>query len=318
MRVLVTGGAGFIGSHVVDRLVEDGHEVAVVDDLSTGREDRIGARVAFYRMSVESAHLAEVFTAFRPEAVIHLAAQSNVPRSLDDPMADARINVLGTVNVLEQCRLYGVRKIVYASSAAVYGQPQYLAIDERHPIQPISFYGISKYTPETYIQAYGQMYGLEYTILRYSNVYGPRQNSGGEGGVVSIFVDKLLRDEAPWIDGDGQQTRDFIYVEDVAAANVAALTVGSGGIFNIGTGQETSIQRLWELLKEMTGTSLKPLCRPPRPGDIRASYFDNTKARRELGWEPRYDLREGLMCTIAYYRDAGRGIVEAASAQERK
>lgn len=303
MKTLVTGGAGFIGSHVVDRLLSNGHQVTIIDDLSTGKAENVAKSASFYRLSILDPNLDIVFRQEKPDMVIHHAAQINVQRSLKDPIHDLRVNVEGTLRLLELSRQYGVHKFIYASSAAVYGNPQYLGIDEAHPISPLSFYGISKYTPEQYIHVYSELYELKYTILRYANVYGIRQDPKGEGGVVSIFVDKVLKGEKPIIYGDGEQTRDFIYVEDVAAANLAALTRGDNEILNIGTGCPTSINELLRLLNELNGTEIQPEYYPERPGDIRHSYLKNDKARKILGWKPKVSLREGLAKTLDYYRN---------------
>lgn len=231
MKVLVTGGAGFIGSHVVDCLIESGHETVVVDNLATGKASHVHPKAKLYVTDIRSKELKEIVETEKPRVVIHQAAQVSVKRSVDEPLWDAEINILGTLNLLECCRAANVEKLIYASSAAVYGDPVYVGVDERHLIQPLSLYGVSKYTPELYIKVYHHLYGLNYTILRYANVYGPRQDSEGEGGVVSIFIDKLLKGEQPIIYGDGEQTRDFVYVTDVAQANVMALTRGDGGVF---------------------------------------------------------------------------------------
>ncbi len=303
MKILVTGGAGFIGSHIVDRLLFIGHDVMVVDDLSTGQARNVAADVSFYEMSILAPELDAVFLHEKPNVVIHQAAQIDVQRSLADPIHDLQTNVEGTLHLLKLSCQHGVKKFIYASSAAVYGNPQYLGIDEAHPIQPMSFYGISKFTPEQYIQVYAQLYGIRYTILRYSNVYGIRQDPKGEGGVVSIFVDKLLRGEQPIIYGDGEQTRDFIYVEDVATANVAALSRGDGEVLNISTGKPTSVNELLRVMNELNGTDIPPLYHSARPGDIRHSYLSNDKARQVLGWRPIVSLRDGLKKTLDYYRD---------------
>ena len=302
MKILVTGGAGFIGSHIVEKLLLNGYHVTVIDDLSTGQVECVAEDATFYHMSILDPGLDAVFLHEKPDVVIHHAAQIDVQRSLKDPVHDLRINVEGTLRLLELCRQYDVRKFIYASSAAVYGNPQYLGIDEAHPIRPISFYGVSKYAPEQYIRIYAELYGLRYTILRYANVYGIRQIPKGEGGVVAIFVDKLVKGEKPIIYGDGEQTRDFIYVEDVAAANVAALTRGDNEILNISTGRPTSVNELLYLLNELNGTEIQPIYQSERPGDIRHSYLKNDKACQVLGWSPKFLLREGLKKTLDYYR----------------
>lgn len=302
MKVLVTGGAGFIGSHVVDLLIENGYEVVIVDNLSTGKEEFINEKAIFYKKDITDDDLYEIFEKEKPDYVIHQAAQIDVQKSIDNPVFDAKVNVLGTVNLLECCRKSGVKKTVYASSAAVYGNPEYLPIDEGHRINPISYYGISKHTPEHYFEVYRQLYDLKYTILRYANVYGIRQDPKGEGGVISIFIDKMLKGEMPVIFGDGNQTRDFVYVKDVAKANLLALEKGDNEIVNISTNKPTSINELVDLMNKIMNTSLEPVYKEPRKGDIVHSYLDNKKALDVLGWKPEYSLEEGLKETIEYYR----------------
>lgn len=303
MKVLVTGGAGFIGSHTVELLQKAGHQVVVVDDLSNGDRCQVPEQATFYQVKVESPQLRQVFEEERPEVVIHLAAQMMVARSILEPLFDAQINIMGTLNVLENCRKYGVRKIVYSSSAAVYGNPQYLGIDEMHPVNPLSFYGITKYTPEAYIQRYAEMYNLSYTILRYANVYGIRQGKSGEGGVIYAFANQILRGKNPVIYGDGRQTRDFVYVEDVAYANLCAIASGDGEILNIGTNQPCSLHDLLALFREIFGGQIKPQYTDERPGDIRHSYLNNEKARLLLGWKPKTSLEQGLRITLHYYQE---------------
>ncbi|HHW58009.1 MAG TPA: SDR family oxidoreductase [Clostridia bacterium] len=302
MKVLVTGGAGFIGSHIVDLLIENGYEVVIVDNLSTGKEEFINKKAVFYKKDITDDDLYEIFEKEKPDYVIHQAAQIDVQRSIDDPVFDAKVNILGTVNLLESCRKSGIKKVIYASSAAVYGNPEYLPIDEGHRINPISSYGISKHTAEHYFEVYSQLYDLKYTILRYANVYGIRQDPKGEGGVISIFTDKMLKGERPVIFGDGNQTRDFVYVKDVAKANLLALERGDNEVVNISTGKPTSINELVEIMNKIMNTSLKPIYTEPRKGDIMHSYLDNKKALDVLGWRPEYSLEDGLKETIEYYK----------------
>lgn len=302
MNVLVTGGAGFIGSHVVDLLVETGCRVSVVDDLSSGRFENINPRVNFYKIDIRDQYLKEALDREKPEAVIHLAAQADVQRSLKDPLSDAEINILGTVNLLSACAGCGAGKVVYASTAAGYGNPCYLPLDVCHPAQPQSPYGVSKYAVEHYLRVFRETCGINYTVLRFANVYGPRQDSSGEGGVVAIFANKLLRGLNPDIYGDGEQTRDFIYVKDVAAASVAALRRGDGGTFNVSTGAGLSVNHLFRELKKITGSLLEPVYRPPRTGDITHSYLASESTCASLDWRPRYTLEEGLRETVGFYR----------------
>lgn len=297
MKVLAIGGAGFIGSHVVDALADKGYETVVVDNLSSGKKDFLNPGAAFYSLNILDAGLGSIFEKERPDAVIHLAAQINVQKSIENSALDAEVNILGTLKILEQCRKYDC-KLIYSSSAAVYGNPVYLPVDERHPVKPLSNYGISKYTPEMYISLYSQQYDLDYTILRYANVYGARQDADGEGGVVSIFIKKMINNEPPVIFGNGEQTRDFIYVEDVAAANLAALETDCRGVFNISSNQEMTINSLVDEINCLLNTKLAPIHKKFRTGDILHSCLNNQLAQKKLRWEPKFSLKEGLKKTI--------------------
>jgi UDP-glucose 4-epimerase len=302
MNILVTGGAGFIGSHIVDLLVEKGCTVSIADNLSTGRAENINPGANFYNIDVRDPGFKEIVAREKPTAIIHLAAQVDVQCSLQDPHKDADINILGSVNLLDACSGCGVGKVVYASTAAVYGSPAYLPVDERHPVAPQSPYGLSKHTVEHYLRLYRDMHGVSFTVLRFANVYGPRQDATGEGGVVAIFIDKLAKGVKPSIFGDGEQTRDFIYVKDVAAASVAALRRGDGGTFNVSTGKGLTVNYLYQALKALTGSTVEPDYQSPRPGDITHSTLSNARACVSLDWRPRYILAEGLRETVDFYR----------------
>lgn len=302
MRVLVTGGAGFIGSHIVDLLITNGHEVTIVDNLSTGNKANVNKKAAFFPVDITSPQLEDVFFKQKPEYVIHQAAQVDVAKSIREPAGDADINILGTIRLLECCRKFSIKKIVYASSSAVYGETNDCSIEETFPLKPISFYGISKLTPELYIQLYNQHYGIPYTILRYGNVYGPRQNPKGEGNVIAIFMHKALNAEQSFIFGSGDQTRDFVYVKDVAAANLLALHHGTNQIINIGLNKKTSINELQRIISKMLPNPLAPAYLPMRQGDIHFSQLNNEKALQCLNWRPRYDLTKGFEETIAFYK----------------
>jgi UDP-glucose 4-epimerase len=299
MNVLVTGGAGFIGSHIVDLLIEADHRVWVVDDLSTGRRENVHAAAAFEELDIATAGLARVFEQARPFAVVHQAAQPSVPRSIQEPLLDARTNIVGTVNLLECCRRFGVQRIVFASSAAVYGKPEQIPLTEGAATRPLSPYGVAKLAAERYLSLFHELFGLEAIVLRYANVYGPRQDAHGEAGVVSIFVNQVLTGDQPVIHGDGGQTRDFVYVADIARANLAALQPeAKSGIYNVGSGTGTSISKLFELVA--TGR-VRPRHGPTRPGDIRHSVLDPSVIEQAFGWRVETRLAEGLAATMTYF-----------------
>ena len=305
MSILVTGGAGFIGSNIVDKLVGRGDKVVIVDNLSTGKKEYINEKAKFYKMNLLDDELEDFFKEEDITHVIHQAAQIDVQKSFENPVFDANNNILGTLNLLNYCAKYDVKKIVYASSAAVYGEPDYLPIDEEHPIKAMSPYGISKHTSEHYIKMYKDAYDLNYTILRYSNAYGPRQDPKGEGGVISIFVDRMIDSKKPIIYGDGEQTRDFIYVADLVSANIAALEKGDNELVNVSCNTRDSINELTEIINNILNSDLSPVYKDPKAGDIKHSELDNTKAEDILEWKPEYNLKEGLIKTINYYTDKG-------------
>lgn len=302
-RVLVTGGAGFIGSHVVDALIEAGHEVSVVDDLSKGRRGNVNPKARFYEIDIRRKELASIFAHERPEYVSHHAAHVDLRRSLEDPLHDASANILGSINVLECCRRYEVSKIIYASSVAIYGEPEHLPCSETHPIQPSSPYGASKYAVEYYLHLYRENFGLDHTILRYSNVYGPRQDPLGEAGVVAVFSLQMLLGEEVTINGSGAQERDFVYVEDCAKANLLSIENGSAEVYNLGTGKGTPINQLFEEMKRLTAYPRHPVHGPPKPGDVFRICLDANKAKKELEWNPTVGFQEGLERTLGYFRE---------------
>lgn len=315
MRVLLSGGAGFIGSHVYDRLVKDGHEVLVIDNLATGRLDNLPTSGKIIIEDISGTSWQQQAHAFDPEAFIHLAAQVSVGRSVSDASQDAMTNINGTIKVLDFCRTVGVRKVVLASSAAVYGQPVSLPINEDHPIGPLSPYGVSKFAAEQYFRLYGHLWAIPYVVLRFSNVYGPRQIPDGESGVVAIFVDALARGEPVVIHGDGSQVRDFIYVEDVAHAVIKSLSVEQSHILNIGTGKSTSIMDLLMILDKKLGRKTTPIHASLREGDIPKSYFDIERAKEVLAWGPHVTFDEGISRTILWELERTRRELVAASVE---
>jgi UDP-glucose 4-epimerase len=306
MKILVTGGAGFIGSHVVDAYVAAGHDVAIVDDLSTGKRENVNPRARLHALDLRDTDLAKVFATEKPDVVCHHAAKASVRESMVEPVLYADVNVSGGVKLLELCRQHHVKKIIYASTGgALYGDPKYLPADEAHPIGPLDPYGVSKVALEFYLPLYLKYHGVVFTILRYANVYGPRQDPYGEAGVVAIFSRRMIAGEQAIINGSGDQERDFVYVGDLARANVLALTKGDGGTFNLGTGVGTSINAIFARLKAITGYTLPDVHGPPKAGEAFKVYLKADKAKRELGWEPTVDLDTGLRLTVDYFRTRG-------------
>jgi UDP-glucose 4-epimerase len=303
MRVLVTGGAGFIASHVVDAYLAAGHEVAVVDDLSGGRRENLNPRARFYQLDVRAAEIDDVLARERPEVLNLHAAQMSVRRSVDDPAFDAQVNVLGLLNLLERGRRHGVRRVLFASSGgAIYGDQETYPAPEQHPTAPLSPYGITKLAGERYLYFYAVEYRIPYVALRYGNVYGPRQDPHGEAGVIAIFSEKLLTGQQPVINGDGAQTRDYVYIEDVVRANVAVLDRDYSGPLNIGTGRETSVNELFRALQAACGTSLPEQHGPAKSGEQRRSVIDPARAAEVLGWRAQTSLADGLRRTLDFFR----------------
>lgn len=298
MKVLVTGGAGFIGSHVVDKLVKERCQVVIIDNLSTGLQENINPAANFVNMDIRDSQIVELFASEKFDSVIHLAAQTMVHKSLEMPDYDCDVNIAGTVNVLEACRKTNVRRIAFSSTAAVYGNVTTLPVVEETSKEPTSFYGLSKLTCENYLSLYNQVYGIEYMVLRYANVYGERQGDGGEGGVISIFARKIHHDQPVVIFGDGSQTRDFIYVGDIANANYQSLlSPHANKVCNIGTQTETSVNTLIEYMGNVAGKTVKKVYKEKREGDIYKSSLSNTKACESLNWQLCMSLMEGLSKT---------------------
>jgi UDP-glucose 4-epimerase len=303
-KIVVTGGAGFIGSHIVDLLVAGGYAVAVIDNLSSGSRNNLNLDAEFYQLDIRSPEVPELLIRLRPKAICHLAAQVSVRFSVEDPELDASINILGSLNLFQSAVKAGVNKIIFSSTGgAIYGEQDYFPAREDHPSRPVSPYGVAKLAVEKYLDYYKQEYGLNYVALRYSNVYGPRQDPHGEAGVVAIFSEKLLGGEQAIINGDGKQTRDFVYVGDVARANLLVLQNHFSGEVNIGTGIETDINTLFDLLRKVIDSPMQEHHGPSKPGEQQRSVIDYSRARQSLGWEPLTPLEQGLERTVNYFRE---------------
>jgi len=309
MKVLVTGGAGFIGSHLADALVARGHDVHVLDDLSGGRRENVPAEASFHGLDLRSDEAASLVREGAFGALFHLAAQMDVRRSVADPRFDADVNVLGFLNLMEAARGGGVKKVVFASTGgAIYGDPDPEVNGggpqpETHPQQPLSPYGITKLVTEKYLHFYETSYGIPYAAMRFGNVYGPRQNPHGEAGVVAIFAERLLEGRQPVINGHGEQTRDYVYVGDVVRAVLAAFDHEGSGVFNVGTGTETSVNELFRTLNELTGGHAEEAHAEGKPGEQQRSVLDVSRAHETLGWRPEVDLEEGLRRTVEWFRE---------------
>ncbi len=303
MKVLVTGGAGFIGSHLVDRLIQEGNQVVVIDDLSTGKRKQVNKKAVLYKIDIRSKRIERIFRKERPLIMVHLAAQMNVRHSTEDPGFDADVNILGTLNLLEQAVKNGVRKVTFASSGgAVYGEQEVFPASEAHRTDPLSPYGISKLAGEKYLAYYANTMGLRSVALRFANVYGPRQDSEGEAGVVAIFSKLMLEGGQPIINGTGKQTRDFVYVDDVVESIMATLGEDVQGTFNVGTGQETTVNECYGILKALTNCSCKDLYGAAKKGEQLRSVLDVTKLKEQFGWDPQVALPEGLKTTVEFFQ----------------
>lgn len=302
MRILLTGGAGFIGSHLAEAFLAAGHDLLIVDNLSTGRREHVPAAAEFVDLDIRDPALEGVFARFRPEVVNHHAAQASVKVSTGDPVTDLSINGGGTAWVATLAARHGARKIIYSSSGGtVYGNPLQLPVDEAHPLAPVSAYGTSKLVGEAYIHLVHRTAGLDYTVFRYGNVFGPRQDPQGEAGVVAIFTGRMLSRQQCTIDGDGEQRKDYLHVSDVARANLLALERGPGLVCNIGTGEGLSVNAIFRALEVATGNAVPPRHGPPRPGDVRDFWLDCRRALSVLGWRPLISFQEGILDTVASF-----------------
>lgn len=306
MKVLVTGGAGFIGSHIADKLIEIGHEVVIVDDLSMGKKGNINPHAKFYNLDVRDlAGLEKLFITEKPDIVNHHAAQSDVTKSMVDPTFDAGVNILGSLNIINLSLKYKVKKIIFASTSVVYPEPEYIPVDEKHTIKPISNYGISKYAVECYLRLYYETYGLNYCAFRYGNVYGPRQDPNGESGVVAIFAKQMFSGVQPTIFGNGKKTRDYVYIDDVVNANIIAIKQFSGGdMFNISCEIETTDFEVFDAVRKSAGKNIEPTYKKKRPGELDRGCLANKKAKSVLGWMPKVTFEAGIPLTVKSYRDS--------------
>lgn len=306
MKIIITGGAGFIGSNVADQYIKDGHEVVIIDNLQTGKKENINPKAVFYNIDIrDSVKIREIFQKIKPDILNHHAAQLDVRKSVKDPLFDAGINIIGLLNLLEAGKETGVKKVIFASSGGVvYGDAKMLPTPESYcPLRPISPYGVTKLSCEHYLYYYYQTYHIGYVALRYANIYGPRQDPFGEAGVVAIFTKKLLKRENPIINGDGKQTRDYVYVADVVRANLMCLKTSCIGELNISTGIETSVNEIFHLLAKLTNSRVTEKHGAPKLGEQKRSILDNSLAFTKLGWKPRFNLTEGMKLTVEYFKN---------------
>ncbi len=303
MNILVTGGAGFIGSQIADAYIEEGHNVIIADNMSTGVKEYINPKAKFYEMDVRDENLSHIFKENKIDVVNHHAAQIDLRKSVEEPKFDIEVNVIGSVNLLQNAKNHGVKKFIFASTGgAIYGEHDYFPADEEHPTRPYAPYGINKLSVEKYLFYYNYVYGLNYCVLRYANVYGPRQNSHGECGVIAIFTDKILHGTEPLINGDGEQTRDYVYAGDVVRANVLALKTTEPKTYNVATSEETTVNYIFNKLNHFAGTSFKENHGPEKKGEQRRSVLSYEKIKKELGWEPKVHIEEGIKRTVDFFK----------------
>ncbi|MEQ9103597.1 MAG: NAD-dependent epimerase/dehydratase family protein [Rhodothermales bacterium] len=304
MTILVTGGAGFIGSHVAEALLGRGHDVHILDDLSGGKRENVPSGATFHEMDIRSADVQDLWNTHRFSVMYHLAAQMDVRKSVADPRFDADVNIGGFLNLMEAGRQNGLKKVVFSSTGgAIYGEPDHVPQDESHALQPLSPYGITKLCTEKYLYFYQQTYGVDFVALRYGNVYGPRQNPHGEAGVVAIFAERMLDGVQPIINGDGGQTRDYVHVFDVVRANLAALEHAGSGIFNIGTAVETDVNALFRIIRDTVAPDMEEQHGPAKPGEQLRSVLSWALAHQELGWRPEISVEAGMKATAEWFRD---------------
>ena len=303
-KILATGGAGFIGSHLTDKLIEQGHDVVVIDNLSTGKKENLNNQAKFYQVDICSPEISQIFEQEKPEIVFHFAAQIDIRKSVKDPIEDAKINILGSLNLIQNCQKIGVKRFIFASSGgSIYGDTDIIPTPENHLENPESPYGICKLTIEKYLHFYKQTFGLNYTTLRLANIYGPRQNSKGEAGVIAIFCDKMLNNKEVVINGDGEQTRDFVFVKDVVNAALLSMEKKKNGIYNIATSKETNINEIFKRVKQLIGSNCEEKHAPAKSGEQKTSCLDYSKAKQEINWEPEYNLEKGLEKTINWFKE---------------
>lgn len=303
MKIMLTGGAGFIGSHIADLIIKEGHRVIIIDNLSNGKKANLNPAASFYHLDIRDQSLEEVFAQEKPDVLNHHAAQVSVRDSVADPIDDLEINIRGTVHLLELSRKYGVKKVIFASSGgAIYGEQDYFPADEKHPLRPLSPYGVAKLAGESYLHYYQQIFDLPFIALRYANVYGPRQDPLGEAGVVAIFSQSMLTGKQPIINGTGEQTRDYVYVEDVARINLLALKDDIKGTFNVGTGKETTVNYLFTKIRCLAHAGALEVHGEPKKGEQFRSVLSAEKAKQTLGWEPKAEFDEGLKRTIEFFK----------------
>lgn len=301
MKILITGGAGFIGSNLADKLIGRGHSVSILDNLSTGKRENLNPGAFFYEKDIQDPNISEIFEKEKVEIVFHFAAQIDIRKSVNDPVESAKTNILGTLNILENCKKYGVKKIIFSSSGgAIYGDAEIIPTPEDHPLRPASPYGIEKLIAESYLDFYKKEYGLDYLVLRFANVYGPRQNPEGEAGVISIFCDKILAGRQPVICGDGKQTRDFVFIDDVLNA---ALCFDKSGVFNIGTSKETDVNTIFSEIQKFLGSNFKESHADQKPGEQKRSCLDVSRAKIGLGWVPEYEIAPGIRKTCDWFKN---------------